>query len=75
MFVSVLIGSLFFNFLVLPLLALLTHHPNAMIYNDENYTESFAQILTSVIKQIVEYNMIYEEYIKVEDEFEHSEEA
>ncbi len=48
----------------------LNHFPDAMIYNDENFTEQSAQLFTSIFKQIYDYNMLYDEYFapQVEEE-------
>lgn len=35
----------------------LNHFQNSMIYNDENFTEQTAQIMASIIKQIVYFNI------------------
>lgn len=50
------------------------HFPDQMIYNDENFTETTAQILTSVFKQIYDYNMLYDEYFAPQVEEESTEE-
>jgi hypothetical protein len=39
-----------------------------MIYNDENFTETTAQMFNSVFKQIYDYNMLYEEYFAPQEE-------
>ena len=44
------------------------HFPDQMIYNDENFTETTAQMLNSVFKQIYDYNMLYEEYFAPQEE-------
>lgn len=46
------------------------HFPDQMIYNDENFTETTAQMMASVFKQIFDYNMLYDEYFapQVEEE-------
>lgn len=44
------------------------HFPDQMIYNDENFTETTAQMLTSVFKQIYDYNMLYDEYFAPQTE-------
>lgn len=46
----------------------MNHFPNDMIYNDEDFTERTAQILTSVFKQIYDYNMLYDEYFAPQEE-------
>ena len=38
------------------------HFPDQMVYNDESFTETTAQMMTSVFKQIYDYNMLYDEY-------------
>lgn len=38
------------------------HFPDQMIYNDENFTETTAQMMASVFKQISDYNLLYDEY-------------
>ena len=40
----------------------MNHFPDQMIYNDEDFTERTAQLMTSVFKQIYDYNMLYDEY-------------
>lgn len=46
------------------------HFPDQMIYNDENFTETSAQMLTSVFKQIYDYNMLYDEFFAPQEEEE-----
>jgi len=41
----------------------------------ERWTEGFAQILLQVMNQIIEYNMLYEEYYSMKDELEMAEES
>lgn len=38
------------------------HFPDQMIYNDENFTETTAQMMTSVFKQVYDYNLLYDEF-------------
>ena len=44
------------------------HFPDQMIYNDEDFTERTAQLFTSVIKQIRDYNELYDDYFKPDEE-------
>lgn len=46
------------------------HFQNDMIYNDEAFTERTAQLMTSVFKQIYDYNMLYDEYFAPQEEEE-----
>ena len=46
----------------------MNHFPNDMIYNDEDFTERTAQLMTSVFKQIYDYNMLYDEYFAPQEE-------
>jgi len=47
------------------------HFPNDMIYNDEDFTERTAQLMTSIFKQIFEFNIHYDEYFApVEEEIQ-----
>lgn len=50
------------------------HFTNGMIYNSEDFTERTAQIMTSIFKQIYDYNMLYDEYIAPQVEEESTEE-
>lgn len=40
----------------------MNHFPDQMIYNDEDFTERTAQLMTSVFKQIMDYNLLYDEF-------------
>jgi hypothetical protein len=44
------------------------HFPNDMIYNDEDFTERTAQLMTSIFKQIFEFNIHYDEYFVPQEE-------
>lgn len=46
------------------------HFPDQMIYNNEHFTETTAQMLNSVFKQIYDYNMLYDEYFAKGEEEE-----
>lgn len=48
----------------------MNHFPNDMIYNDEDFTERTAQLMTSIFKQIFDYNMMYDEYFAPQEEEE-----
>lgn len=50
------------------------HFPDQMIYNDENFTETTAQMMASVFKQIFDYNMLYDEYFAPQVEEKSTEE-
>jgi hypothetical protein len=40
----------------------MNHFPDQMIYNDEDFTERTAQLMTSIFKQIMDYNLLYDEF-------------
>lgn len=44
------------------------HFPDQMIYNDEDFTERTAQLMTSIFKQISSYNELYDEYFAPQEE-------
>lgn len=44
------------------------HFPDQMIYNDEDFTERTAQLMTSIFKQISGYNELYDEYFAPQEE-------
>ena len=46
----------------------MNHFPCEMVYNDESFTERFAQLMTSVLKQVYDYNMLYDEYFAPQEE-------
>ena len=48
----------------------MNHFPDQMIYNDEDFTERTAQLMTSIIKQIITYNELYDEYFAPQEEEE-----
>ena len=48
----------------------MNHFPDQMVYNDEDFTERTAQLMTSIFKQIYDYNMLYDEYFAPQEEEE-----
>lgn len=44
------------------------HFPDQMIYNDEDFVERTAQLMTSIFKQIMYYNDLYDEYFAPQEE-------
>ena len=48
----------------------MNHFPCDMVYNDEDFTERFAQLMTSIFKQIYDYNILYDYYFAQQEEEE-----
>lgn len=46
----------------------MNHFPCDMVYNDEDFTERFAQLMTSIFKQVYDYNRLYDEYFAPQTE-------